>query len=456
VLLWKDFEKLREVGVNVLRLGIIWAGWEPTRGAYNISYIQVLRDIVLEASQYGIYTVLDMHQDLFSDSFCGEGMPSWAVAPSQSWMKFPQPARPWPMSGKDFDNKTGLPTRQACSALGPADGLGFAELYFAEPTQHAFQALYDDVNSLRVAWADAWAEALKHFEGVNALLGVELINEPFAGNTLANPTLLNPGVADQTNLLPAYDYLAKRIHSIAPNILVFFAGVTWGRWGTGFPHAPNKEPTLSVLAFHYYKPLDNVWLPGAEEQFRQNAEDEASLQVGGMVTEMFSPTCDASYSQTLDLAEQYSQSYILWQYKAFCEESEKTLHSKSQDGSFGSCKTGGGCGFFEQNGQPIAASFQETARTYATAVAGRYPQGKFDNSTGIFMLCFTVDEAISSKTNTTEIFLSAEHFYSKGFIVEILPSGAARWQAGNSSIQVQAHVESGTNITVIVKPTIDS
>ncbi len=31
------------------------------------------------ASKYGIYTLLDAHQDVLSQKFCGEGIPDWAV-----------------------------------------------------------------------------------------------------------------------------------------------------------------------------------------------------------------------------------------------------------------------------------------------------------------------------------------------------------------------------------------
>ncbi len=31
------------------------------------------------AGTYGIYTILDMHQDILSEKFCGEGIPDWAV-----------------------------------------------------------------------------------------------------------------------------------------------------------------------------------------------------------------------------------------------------------------------------------------------------------------------------------------------------------------------------------------
>ena len=31
------------------------------------------------SGKHGIYTLLDMHQDVLSHKFCGEGVPDWAV-----------------------------------------------------------------------------------------------------------------------------------------------------------------------------------------------------------------------------------------------------------------------------------------------------------------------------------------------------------------------------------------
>ena len=35
--------------------------------------------IYTSAGKYGIYSLLDMHQDDLSDKLCGEGIPDWAV-----------------------------------------------------------------------------------------------------------------------------------------------------------------------------------------------------------------------------------------------------------------------------------------------------------------------------------------------------------------------------------------
>ena len=54
-------------------------GYVPQRGEYNETYIGVIADIVKLAAKYGIYTLLDMHQDVFSPKLCVEGMPDWIV-----------------------------------------------------------------------------------------------------------------------------------------------------------------------------------------------------------------------------------------------------------------------------------------------------------------------------------------------------------------------------------------
>ena len=36
-------------------------------------------DLVNLAGKYNIYTLVEYHQDLFSEKFCGDGVPLWAV-----------------------------------------------------------------------------------------------------------------------------------------------------------------------------------------------------------------------------------------------------------------------------------------------------------------------------------------------------------------------------------------
>jgi len=72
-----DMANLRKWGFNAVRLGVMWPGVEPTPGVYNYTYLAVMRRIVAELDLYGIATIIDFHQDVLSQQWCGEGVPGW-------------------------------------------------------------------------------------------------------------------------------------------------------------------------------------------------------------------------------------------------------------------------------------------------------------------------------------------------------------------------------------------
>ena len=75
----EDFEWMQKLGLNFLRLGVMWPGTEPVRGQYNETYLDQIDAVVALAGEHGVYVMLDMHQDGLSEFFCGEGLVSFAV-----------------------------------------------------------------------------------------------------------------------------------------------------------------------------------------------------------------------------------------------------------------------------------------------------------------------------------------------------------------------------------------
>ena len=57
----------------------MWPGAEPQEGKFNQSYFDEIKKITNMAEKYGIYILLDMHQDVLSEKFCGEGVPAFAA-----------------------------------------------------------------------------------------------------------------------------------------------------------------------------------------------------------------------------------------------------------------------------------------------------------------------------------------------------------------------------------------
>jgi hypothetical protein len=78
------------------------AGVEIANGTYNSTYIETALELVNMAGEYGIYSLLDAHQDVLSAALCGEvgvswwcsllttmqGIPNWATKPKKN--NFPE------------------------------------------------------------------------------------------------------------------------------------------------------------------------------------------------------------------------------------------------------------------------------------------------------------------------------------------------------------------------------
>ena len=62
-------EILRQWGFNAVRLGTMWAGVEPKEGIINSTYLAILEEIVNQLKKYGMYVIMDMHQDVLSSGF---------------------------------------------------------------------------------------------------------------------------------------------------------------------------------------------------------------------------------------------------------------------------------------------------------------------------------------------------------------------------------------------------
>ena len=150
-----EIETLARRGINIVRLGLIWAAVEPQPGVYDDNYLRKIREYADLCARNGIYIYLDMHQDLYSDLY-GDGAPGWATL----------------AEGAEFEEKIFV----------------WAEGYF---TGEAVHKAYDNF------WANAkapdgiglmdhftamWQHVAAFFADCPNLFGFDLLNEPFPGS----------------------------------------------------------------------------------------------------------------------------------------------------------------------------------------------------------------------------------------------------------------------------------
>ena len=148
-----DAAFLQANGFTAMRVGVIWAAVEPTPGHYDDAYLTSIADTVHTLAAHGIVSLLDFHQDMYNEQFQGEGAPAWAVQDG------------------------GLPNPK----------LGFPFNYFANlAEEHAWDAFWKNAKAadgigLQDHYAGAWHHVAQRFAGDSAVLGYEVMNEPWPG-----------------------------------------------------------------------------------------------------------------------------------------------------------------------------------------------------------------------------------------------------------------------------------
>lgn len=151
---WTDgrLEKIKNHGMNLIRLGITWEAVEPEQGKYNDEYLDAVRKMLDKCEKAGIYAYIDMHQDLYSGwgNGPGDGAPAWAC--HTDGHKYTNPKLVW------------------------------AESYFISKAVHrAFDNFWNNNYGVQDAYCRMWQHVAKKLDGHPALFGYDIMNEPFPG-----------------------------------------------------------------------------------------------------------------------------------------------------------------------------------------------------------------------------------------------------------------------------------
>lgn len=216
------------LGTNAVRFVIFWDLVEPQPGIYDDNYLANIRTRVSWYGSLGMHVILDMHQDLYgpaafkSGSTDVDGAPAWATYTDGLPIK---PQKPW-----------GLIYIQ------PGE-LRVWDHFWGTTQKHP---------ELRGRYADAWQHVAGYFADNTAVIGYDLMNEPFGGS-------LQGIIFEPTVLLATYQAVINKIRQVDNDHWIFVEPssfpVTQGLpTSLPKPHDPRKGEPRIVYAPHLYPP----------------------------------------------------------------------------------------------------------------------------------------------------------------------------------------------------------
>ncbi len=208
----EGYRELSDLGVTLVRYLVEWAAVEPERGQYDDAYLDMVAERIGWAANAGIYVVVDMHQDLYGEVF-SNGAPRWAC--DESFYETYEPVTPW------FEN------------------------YFSDEVRGCFDAFWSS-DELRVAYAEAWRRVAVRFADEPAVIGYDIMNEPWHGNA---PNALQ---WETETLTGFYQQVGVAIREVAPDQLLFLGPNPLRNIGLRESGLVPVDLPGTVYAPHYY------------------------------------------------------------------------------------------------------------------------------------------------------------------------------------------------------------
>ncbi len=390
------FANIKQAGFDAVRLIIIWAGLEPAPGTIDQQYLDQIQQEVQICKNDGLYVLLDMHQDLYSQYLCnGDGAPEWAC------------------------DLTGYSASQCTTT-------SWAMNYIVPAITQSFQNFWDDTpgpdgTGLQEHYAAAWQQVAALFATSTTVLGYEIMNEPYPGTY----NLFSTAFETQA-LVPFYEKVATAIRKADPSHAIMFepsvtlANLTHN-YNTGISATTFPQDFRNlVFAPHYYpltsgSSISTTDITSLQTTIPEIAMVGASMKTPSIIGEMgldHNESNSAAYMTAL-LGEFDGElsNWMFWEYSAaFLDNS------------------GAGLTLLDASGTPVFSIMDLLSRPYPVLTAGTPVSISYP---------ITADPATFSSTTftytykedgighgTTEIFVPSLHFPS-GFTVSTSDGSAA-------------------------------
>ncbi|HNF48865.1 MAG TPA: cellulase family glycosylhydrolase [Chitinophagales bacterium] len=154
-----DFKLMATYGFNCVRLLFSWSKLEPAQGQYDYNYIEQIKKYIEIAGKYGLYVLIDMHQDAWG-KYIATPQSVNCSSPNKGWDGAPL----WATLTDSASTCKNTTDRESAPAV-----------------VHAFENFWNNKQNIQTACLNAWAELAKNCCVYENVLGYDLLNEPGLG-----------------------------------------------------------------------------------------------------------------------------------------------------------------------------------------------------------------------------------------------------------------------------------
>jgi len=390
----------RDWGFNHTRYLLFWARIEEQGpGIYEEAYLDAVEERLDWLADAGVHVILDMHQDVWGP-FAGDlghiegsnGAPEWAtITDGQPFI--------------DFATMFG----------------GWAYNYMSPDVMRAFDNFWNHGlhPELQDAYAAMWAHVAERFRNHPAIIGYDIMNEPWQGSYL-----LRNEEFDQTVFFDFNQRVIDAIRTVDEDNWVFYEPRAFPCNNGNPSYLPALvDPRGGAPRIGYYPhlypiliPFLDEWNPAIDhslENWRKNKLIEANRQQGPLlVGEWRMQAADSGENwlawlhAALAMFEEVSSGWAWWAHNPWDTMNEDLTETPLMD---------------------------VLVQTYARAVAGVPQSTSYDPDTRVYEITFIPDLSIEAPT---EIYIPASRHYPEGWEFNVVANEDAYESDWDSDAEV--------------------
>ncbi|MBI5524879.1 MAG: cellulase family glycosylhydrolase [Deltaproteobacteria bacterium] len=408
-------------GFNFVRYLMLWAGVEPEPGVYDTGYLDEVEQRLDWFHEAGIWVLLDMHQDVYSEFTCGNGAPEWAVrtdglsvsCPSQWFLGYFEPG-----VKRCFDN------------FWDADG-GHADL------QRRYAAM--------------WAAVTERFKNHPAVIAYDIMNEPHPGSDFdalealggESPDSPSPGF-DREKLQPFYQRVIDSIRQVDTEHWIAFES-RYGAPGNGMPSYFTRlvDPRDGAPRLLYAPHLYSVNLENNQAYDPENDKTVANWEKHR--------SAEAERLGVALVAGEWGLGPDWKNARLFMREVLGMADRLMMGWSYWSWDPGGWS--WMNPDETERETVNDVVRVYPRRIAGVPDSFGFDPDTKTFRMSFHDRAGVEGPT---EIYIPEKRFYPAGF--DIVMSDAegnwsAKWDPEKETLELTTPFTGGVHVVGILPRT---
>lgn len=387
-----DAKLLADMGFNGVRLGVLWAGVEPKPNSYDAAYLRRMRTIVDQLTARDVTSLVDSHQDMYSEAYRGEGFPDWTRLDR----------------GSKVSNVSNFPKN-----------------YVSPSTIGAFNDFWANRAQLWTRFRNQWIRVALEMRSSPGVIGYDIINEPWPGSSWARCVLPGGCRAFDRRLQAMQEHAVAGIRLADRTTPVWWEGSTITAFG-GVNQVGRDRPladpaTNSVLSFHTYCALGGSlpWVSQDQDptcasvhaRNLRNAETASRRSGSAMaLTEFGASDQLKDIARVADLADARMTSWYYWHYGMWGDPTsgDPKVHSFLADDATRAVKQ---------------AKADILVRTYPQAIAGTPVRWSFGQARDDrrFELVYDIDPRVEADTS---ISVPVRRHYEAGYTVQV--TGPAR------------------------------